>query len=182
VVECAPGFVRLIVSGERCQPLFANESGGHRWQRVPPNERNGRVHTSTVTVAVLPLLEPKQIHINESDLEILACIGSGKGGQAKQKTSSAITLIHKPTGIRIHCENERSQLQNKETAKAVLAAKLLAASQERASNSENSNRRGQIGSGMRGDKRRTVAVQRGTVDDHISGTRWRFRDYEDGRF
>jgi peptide chain release factor 1 len=182
VVERTPGFIRLIVSGERCQPLFANESGGHRWQRVPPNERNGRVHTSTITVAVLPLLEQRQIHINPSDLEIFACIGSGNGGQNKQKTSSAITVVHKPTGIRIHCENERSQLSNKETAIAVLAARLLAASEQRANNSENSVRKGQIGSGMRGDKRRTVAVQRGTVDDHITGLRWRFQDYLGGRF
>src|SRR5262245_12267491 len=182
VLESCPGFMRLIVTGPDCQSLFAQESGGHRWQRVPPNERNGRVHTSTVTVAVLPLLNPEEIRLNPSELTILPCVGSGPGGQNRNKTATAVTVIHKPTGLRVHCENERSQLQNREMAIAVLAARLKQASQAARDKECNEARRFQIGSGMRGDKRRTVAVQRGTVDDHPTGCRWRLKDYLAGNF
>jgi peptide chain release factor 1 len=173
----------LRVSGARASETFAHESGGHRWQRVPPNEKRGRVHTSTVTVAVLA--EPSEIELPRLDpreLDISTCLASGSGGQNVQKTMSAVQIRHVPTGIIVRCETERSQTYNKATALAILRARLhdrlvASAHAERAD-----DRRRQIGSGQRGDKRRTIAVQRDSVVDHATGRTWRFGDYERGKW
>ena len=110
-----------------------------------------------------------QLHIDEKHLEYKTCRGSGAGGQHRNKTESAVVLKHLPTGLTVRCESERSQLQNKSTALSVLRARLLTQLQDTATGKENSHRRQQVGSGMRGDKRRTIALQRDQVIDHVSG-------------
>ena len=162
--------------------MFADEAGGHRWQRVPPSEKRGRVHTSTVTVAILPEPTEAQVKLDPRDLDIVTCRGSGPGGQHRNKTESAVQVTHRPTGVQVRCESERSQDQNKKTALAMLRARLWQAEQERAERERASDRRAQVGSGMRGDKRRTIRCQDGQVNDHVTGRTWRLRDYLRGEW
>jgi len=162
--------------------VFADEAGGHRWQRVPPSEKRGRVHTSTVTVAILPEPTEAQVKLDPRDLDIVTCRGSGPGGQHRNKTESAVQVTHRPTGVQVRCESERSQDQNKKTALAMLRARLWQAEQERAERERASDRRAQVGSGMRGDKRRTIRCQDGQVNDHVTGRTWRLRDYLRGEW
>lgn len=122
-----------------------------------------------MTVAVLREPTDAEVHLNERDLDFKTCRGSGAGGQHRNTTDSAVQLTHKPTGIQVRVESERSQHQNKETAKALLRARLQQAEDEKRSGNRNAKRRSQVGSGMRGDKRRTIALQRGQVTDHVSG-------------
>ncbi len=165
------------MTGKGAEELFKDEAGGHRWQRVPPNEKRGRVQTSTVTVAVLPEPTEVQIEIPEKDIEWQACRGSGAGGQARNKTSSAVQMRHLPSGLIVRCEAERSQHQNRQTAMAILRARLWAAKKEGAAASQEALRRGQVGSGQRGDKRRTIRTQEGVVNDHVTGRQWRLKEY-----
>jgi peptide chain release factor 1 len=165
------------VTGARAAETFADESGGHRWQRVPPNERRGRVHTSTVTVAVLPEPTAVQVVIAPGDLVWAECRGSGAGGQHRNVTNSAVQLTHQPSGLMVRCEAERSLHQNRETALALLRARLWQAARERLDASRAAERRRQVGSGMRGDKRRTIRCQDGAVLDHVTGRQWSLREY-----
>lgn len=163
--------------------VFRDEAGGHRWQRVPPNEKRGRVHTSTITVAVLDEPNERQMApLDPRELEISTCRASGSGGQHLQKTDSAVQIRHTPTGLVVRCETERSQSYNRETALAILRARLHehVVAGDRAARA--SDRRAQIGSGQRGDKRRTIAVQRDSVVDHHSGRSWRYDDYARGKW
>jgi peptide chain release factor 1 len=182
IIERLPGFVVVRVTGQGAEAAFREEAGGHRWQRVPPNDKRGRVQTSTITVAVLPEPERAQMRIAPADLEWTTCRGSGAGGQHRNKTESAVKLIHKPTGLFVRCESERSQHQNRATALALLRARLWAGERTRRDEDRASARRGQVGSGMRGDKRRTVRCQDGVVTDHVTGRTWPFRDYERGAY
>lgn len=161
----------MQVAGDTAATDFANEPGGHRFQRVPPTEKRGRVHTSTVTVAVLPLLATNDVHLDDRDLEWKATRGSGPGGQHRNKTDSCVQMKHVPTGLTVRVETERSQHQNLATARAVLAARLVDAAASSATDARNSARRQQVGSGMRGDKVRTIALQRDQVTDHRTGRR-----------
>lgn len=160
-----------VVSGSGAKSAFRNEAGGHRWQRVPPNEKRGRVHTSTVTVAVLTVPTATDVHIPDRDLDWKTCRGSGAGGQHRNKTDSAVQLTHLPTGIMVRCESERSQYQNRQTALDLLRSRLASAEREAASDARNGDRRQQIGCGARGDKRRTLALQRDQVHDHVTDRR-----------
>jgi len=171
-VEIRSGFVSARITGKDIG-FFSNEAGGHRWQRVPKND--DRVQTSTVTVAVLPEPTETQLHIREQDLEWSTCRGSGAGGQHRNKTESAVQLRHIPTGTTVRCESERSQSQNKRTALATLRARIWEAQQNAGSAARSIDRRQQVGSGMRGDKRRTIRAD--GVVDHITGKRWKFKDY-----
>ena len=173
----------LRVAGNAARAVFADEAGGHRWQRVPPNEKRGRVHTSTVTVAILE--EPTAIQLPEIDpreLDVSTCRASGSGGQHLQKTDSAVQIRHLPTGLVVRCETERSQHYNRVTALALLRARLHERLIGEANAERATDRRRQIGSGQRGDKRRTVAVQRDLVVDHVTGRSWRYADYERGKW
>ena len=173
----------LRASGKGARATFADEAGGHRWQRVPPNDKRGRVQTSTVTVAVLE--EPDEIELprlHPADLDISTCRASGNGGQNVQKTDSAVQIRHVPSGLVVRCETERSQTYNKATAIAILRARLHDQLLSRASAERADDRRRQIGSGQRGDKRRTIAVQRDSVVDHVTGRTWRFAEYERGKW
>lgn len=177
VVEQRPGLAVLRVSGKKTVETFENEAGGHRWQRIPPNEKRGRVQTSTVTVAVLPEPTETQITLREEDLEFTACRGSGAGGQHRNVTDSAVQLTHRPSGMTVRCESERSQHQNRETARGLLRARLWELEQSLRAGARAQDRRQQVGSGMRGDKRRTIRAQDGQVVDHVTGRSWRFKDY-----
>lgn len=167
------------MSGARARELFKDEAGGHRWQRIPATEKRGRVHTSTVTVAVLDETASSFV-VPDRDLEWTAIRGSGAGGQARNKTSNCIQLRHKPSGLIVRCETERSQPQNLETAKSIMRAKLASAASQFASSAEAAERRRQLGVGARGDKRRTIRVQDGQVHDHVTGKRWQYKAYARG--
>lgn len=155
---------------------LAPESGGHRHQRIPPNEKRGRVHTSTVTVAVLREPTPTELRLDERDLDWTTCRGSGAGGQHRNVTDSAAIVRHLPTGLIVRCESERSQRQNKATALAWLRARLLASAEEAAAAARARERRGLVGTGMRGDKIRTYRWQDGVVTDHRSGRKASLRE------
>jgi peptide chain release factor 1 len=168
------------VTGMGARALFEGEAGGHRYQRVPPSEKRGRVQSSTITVAILDEPEQHELVIREEDLEWSMCRASGKGGQHLQKTDSAVQLFHLPTGIRVRSEGERSQRQNRTVALQMVRDRLGKIQRDLAAEERAVARRGQIGSGMRGDKRRTVRVQDDTVHDHVTGRVWRYRDYVRG--
>lgn len=170
------------MKGDGAQALFSEEAGGHRFQRVPPNERRDRVQTSTITVAVLEAPDEAELRIDPQDLEWRWSRGSGAGGQHRNKTESAVDLTHRPTGVTVHCESERSRSQNQSIALATLRARLAALRRESTLSTRAEARRVQVGSGMRGDKRRTIRYQDGTVVDHETGRRWTLRDYLRGEW
>jgi peptide chain release factor 1 len=180
VLDARPGFLLFRAAGKSADVAFANEGGGHRWQRVPPSEKRGRVHTSTVTVVVLPEPREHEIRIDDRDLDEAFTRGSGAGGQHRNKTDSCVLLTHKPTGIKVRIDGGRSQHINRQTALAVLRARLKAGERDRASKGRNASRRAQVGSGMRGDKRRTIALQRDSVTDHALGTTTTWKRYSRG--
>jgi len=194
ITEKSEGFIVFQVKGKDAllQELFGNESGGHRIQRVPPTEKRGRVHTSTITVAVFASDSERQEEkdngpysdLNEysKDLEIKTCRGSGAGGQHRNKTETAVQVTHIPTGLAVRSENGRSQYQNKMTAIEQLKAKLVSIENEKNNKSLSLDRKNQVGSGMRGDKRRTIRYQDGIVTDHILGIQWNLRNYLKGDF
>ncbi|MFT3696780.1 MAG: peptide chain release factor-like protein [Kofleriaceae bacterium] len=173
----------LRASGKGVREIFRDEAGGHRWQRVPPNEKRGRVHTSTITVAVLDEPNEREMApLDPRDLDISTCRASGSGGQHLQKTDSAVQVRHVPTGLVVRCETERSQSYNRETALSILRARLHEHAVASDLAARANDRRRQIGSGQRGDKRRTIAVQRDSVVDHQSGRSWRYDDYARGKW
>lgn len=173
-----PGITVLKVSEDR---LLRQESGGHRWQRVSPTEKRGRVHTSTITVAVMDAMCAPQIELHDSDLVVTKYRGSGKGGQHRNKTDSAVRLLHKPSGIIVCSEQERSQHKNMAIARAELKRRLETAQLSKVKTQHKADRHAQVGSGMRGDKRRTIRMQDDTVTDHQSGKTCRASDYLKGR-
>jgi len=171
LLEDRPGFLAFQAVGKGAVRAFRHEAGGMRWQRVPPTEKRGRTHTSTVTIAVLPLKDERTVQLKEKDLEWQATRGSGPGGQHRNKTSSAVILTHKPTGLVVRVENERSQYRNLQTAKAILSARLQEAEASSQLDQRNQQRKAQVGRGMRSDKVRTIALQRDQVTDHRLGKR-----------
>jgi peptide chain release factor 1 len=172
--------VLLQITGADAVDVFRDEAGGHRWQRVPPTEKRGRVQTSTVTVAVLPEPVASAVVIQDRDLDWKFCRASGHGGQHLQKTDSAVQLTHKPTKIMVRCQNERSQYHNKIAALAVLRARLWDRQRASEQSGRAADRRQQVGSGMRGDKRRTIRVRDGVVTDHVLNRQWPLGKYLNG--
>lgn len=154
------------VVGPDASRVFANEPGGHRWQRTPKNDKRGRVHTSSITVAVLQEPTEVQMYLDPRDIDFQTCRSSGSGGQSVNKTNSAVQLTHRPTGLQVRVENEKSQHQNKATALSLLRARLWEAKHEQVTNERSAERKRQVGTAMRGDKVRTYRVQDGIVTDH----------------
>ena len=159
----------FVVNGKGAYSRLKYESGVHRVQRVPETESGGRVHTSTATVAVLPEMEDVDVQINPADIEMQVYRASGAGGQHVNKTSSAVQLIHKPSGIVVACQEERSQLQNREKCMRMLASKLYEIEQERIESEHSGMRRSQVGTGMRNERIRTYNFPQGRVTDHRIG-------------
>ena len=159
----------FVVNGQGAWSRLKYESGVHRVQRVPETESGGRVHTSTATVAVLPEMEQVDVTIREEDIEMQVYRASGAGGQHVNKTSSAVRLIHKPTGIVVACQQERSQLQNREKCMRMLASKLYEIEAERIDSEVTGMRRSQVGTGMRNERIRTYNFPQGRVTDHRVG-------------
>lgn len=182
IIEERPGIIVARATGENAELTFRDEAGGHRFQRIPPSEKRGRVHTSTITIAIMPEPGEAQLKLRPQDLEIKTMRGSGAGGQKRNKTDSAVQITHLPTGLQVRCETERSQHQNKENALGLLRARLLGAEQEKQSAARSSDRKAQIGTGMRGDKVRTIRYQDDQVVDHRTGRRWKLKEYLRGEW
>ena len=159
----------FVINGRGAYSRMKYESGVHRVQRVPETESGGRVHTSTATVAVLPEMEEVDVQLNPADIEMQVYRASGAGGQHVNKTSSAVRLIHKPTGIVVACQEERSQVQNREKCMRMLASKLYEMEQEKLESEVTGMRRSQVGTGMRNERIRTYNFPQGRVTDHRIG-------------
>ena len=170
-----------MISGRGAWSRMKYESGVHRVQRVPETESGGRVHTSTATVAVLPEMEEVDVQLNPADIEMQVYRASGAGGQHVNKTSSAVRLIHKPSGIVVACQEERSQLQNREKCMRMLASKLYEIEQEKLDSAITGLRRSQVGTGMRNERIRTYNFPQGRVTDHrINLTLYKIEQIMDG--
>jgi len=173
--------ITFNVIGDGAYSRFKFESGVHRVQRIPVTESNGRIQTSTVTVAVLPEAEEVEVEVNPADIKIESCKSSGAGGQHINKTESAVRLTHKPTGIVIECDQERSQLQNKEKAMRLLYTKLYDMKRREQEESIASARKTQVGSGDRSEKIRTYNFPQSRVTDHrINKTVYSLGSFLDG--
>jgi len=177
------GFKEIIFSvrGKGAYSKLKYESGVHRVQRIPVTESGGRIHTSTATVAVLPEAEEVEVTIDPSDLRIDVFRSTGPGGQSVNTTDSAVRVTHLPTGVVVSCQDEKSQLQNREKALRILRARLLRMEQERQQREQAEERRSQVGTGDRSERIRTYNYPQGRVSDHrINLTMYRLEEILDG--
>ncbi len=161
--------ISFMITGKGVYSRLKFESGVHRVQRVPDTESSGRIHTSTATVAVLPVVEDVEIEINPADIKMEVFRASGAGGQHINKTSSAVRLIHEPTGIVVECQTERSQFQNKDNAMKMLRTKLYEIEKQKQDSEISNARKSQVGSGDRSEKIRTYNYPQGRITDHRIG-------------
>jgi len=178
------GFKEIVfeIDGRGAYSRLKYESGGHRVQRVPTTEAQGRIHTSTATVAVLPEAEEVEVDINENDVKIDIFHSGGAGGQNVNKVATAVRMTHLPTGIVVQCQDERSQLKNRVKAMSILRARLLAMKEEEAASTLSENRRSQVGTGERAEKIRTYNFPQDRVTDHrVNFTRSNLPGFLDGK-
>lgn len=180
ILERLPGLAVLRVCGKDAHITFADEPGVHQFQRFPINDKQDRIQTSAITVAVLPEPSETEIRINERDLEIKTCRAGSAGGQNVNKVESAVIVKHIPTGLAVRCETERSQLQNKQNALALLRARLQQAAKDASAGTRSDDRRSQIGRGVRAERRRIIRVPSDDVRDLLTGQRWTFKAYSRG--
>jgi len=173
--------ISFMITGKGAYSRFKFESGVHRVQRVPDTESSGRIHTSTATVAVLPEVDDVEIEINPADVKMEVFRASGAGGQHVNKTSSAVRLIHEPTGIVAECQTERSQLQNREYAMRLLRSRIYEIEKEKQDSQVANERKSQVGSGDRSEKIRTYNYPQGRITDHRIGLSiYQFEDFLNG--
>ncbi len=173
--------VVFIISGNGAYSKLKYESGVHRVQRVPETESQGRIHTSTVTVAVLPEVEDVEVEINEKDIKIDTYRSSGAGGQHVNKTESAIRITHFPTGIVVTCQDEKSQIKNRETAMKILKSRLYDHYEREITSKYAEKRKSQVGTGDRSERIRTYNFPQGRVTDHRIGyTMYALESFLDG--
>jgi len=172
--SAAGGYKTFVaeISGPGVYEALKNESGVHRVQRVPATERQGRIHTSTASVAVLPVVEAKEVEIKDSDLEVTFSRAGGPGGQNVNKVETAVRVTHKPTGLVVSCRSERFQHANREKAMEILRAKLYEIQQEQAVGSVAEIRKNQIGTGERAEKIRTYNFPQDRITDHRIGKKF----------
>lgn len=180
-VATPPGSrtITLAITGDR--PAYERLAGVHRVQRIPKNDRRGRRHTSTATVAVLDAGAEVAVEISDDELEVFTYRGHGKGGQHRNKTDSAVRLVHKPTNTVVVVERGRSQWQNLQEARTILAQRLLESAQREQLDTRSADRNRQIASGERPVKQFTHNEQRSLVESHETGETWRWSDFYRGR-
>ncbi|MEG1009149.1 MAG: peptide chain release factor 1 [Clostridia bacterium] len=173
--------VSFMIKGKGAYSKLKFESGVHRVQRVPETEANGRIHTSTVTVAVLPEVLDEEVEIKSEDLKIDTYRASGAGGQHVNKTDSAVRITHIPTGFVVSCQNERSQIQNRESAMKMLRSKIYEYMEEEKAKKQASTRKNQVGTGDRSEKIRTYNYPQSRITDHrINYTIYKFENFLNG--
>ena len=168
------GYKKVVVlfRGENVWPMMQYEGGIHRVQRIPKTEKDGRIHTSTVSVAVLPEDKDQKIQFNPADLKVTFCKSSGPGGQNVNKRQTAVRIVHLPSQLTVSCQSERDQLRNRENALKILRAKLLQSRQEEKSQTTGQLRRKQVGQAERAQKIRTYNFQRNQLKDHRLKKSW----------
>ena len=182
ILESSSGLISFRAEGPGVVAAFQHEPGGHRFQRIPPTEKRGRVQTSTITVAVLHEPEATAFYLNPADLDWKTARGSGPGGQNRNKTESCVIVTHKPTGTVVRIDTERSQHRNRELALGILRARLREVQQKAQMGAANDARKAQLGSGMRGDKVVTVRYQDDQVTYHLLNRKLRLSDYLKGNW
>jgi len=175
------GFTSIWLTGKGVKSLFKNESGPHRWLRIPPTEKRGRTQTSIITVALTDPNDKLKFNFNRSEVEKQYTRSGGKGGQNVNKVSSCVILTHIPTGIQIKCQDTRDQKKNEEIAFERLEEKLRLIEEEKWNKKIYQNRLDQVGTGSRSDKKRSYRIKEDLVVDHETGKQCSFRDFSRGK-
>jgi peptide chain release factor 1 len=182
LIEMREGYASVRISGENAKQIFGNESGAHQWHRCPPTENRGRIHTSVVKVAVMNIKPLQQVPLNDRDIELKTTRGSGNGGQNRNKVETVVVLKHKPSGLIVRCETERSQHQNKILAYEILVSKLRLKNERQHQTSIDEERSRQMGNGHRAEKVRTYMLKYDLMVDHRSGKKSNLTNWLKGKW